>query len=157
MRFNLRPIEFVDKLPVWSILLLFIATPVLAQELPPCFERPQYRDPPWVYGHLHCLENVYVEPDGAELAITALTAAPDGTLYAARPLDGQVIALADSDGDLLPDSPQVVIDGLTLPNGLAYVGDALYIAGGPHLYRYADGTLDMLVDDLPVGPGGWAG
>lgn len=141
-----------------TIILAGGITTAAAQDLPPCFDREHFRDPPWIDGTRYCLEHVITDPAGAELAFTALAAAPDGTLYAARPLAGEVYAITDTDQDGLPDSALVVADGLTLPNGLAYHENALYIAGGPHLYRLpANGAVETLVDDLPVGSSGWAG
>ncbi len=128
-----------------------------ADGLPPCSERPLHVDPPWVDGTLWCLERIIHDNSAGELAFTALAFAPDGTLYAARPLAGQVLALKDTDGDGLPDSPQVVADGLTLPNGLAYYADGLYISGGAHIYRLKDGQVEVLVDDLPAAGGFWTG
>lgn len=142
---------------------LFIAlgslgiTSVEGQALPPCFEREHFRDPPWVDGRRYCLEEVIHDPQAGELGFTALASAPDGTLYAARPLAGEVLALTDSDADGLPDSPQVAAEGLTLPHALAYHEDGLYIAGGPHLYRLSGAERITLADDLPVNPGGWVG
>lgn len=129
----------------------------LSQSLPPCAERPGFRDPPWIDGRRYCLENVIRDPDGGDLAFTALAAAPDGTLYAARPHTGEVLAITDSDGDGLPDEIRVVASDLTLPNGLAYHNGALYISAGSRLYRLVDDQLDILVDDVPVGSSGWGG
>jgi glucose/arabinose dehydrogenase len=92
-----------------------------------------------------------------ELSFTALATSPDGTLFAARPLFGEVLALTDMDGDRLPDTPRVVARGLTLPNGLSYHQGALYISGGSHLYRLVGDTPEILVDDLPSGEGFWTG
>lgn len=128
-----------------------------ARQLPPCSERSTARSEPWIRIGLACLEEVINDPSAGQLAFTALAAAPDGTLYAARPLAGEVLALTDSDGDALPDSPQVVAAGLTLPNALAYHDHALYIAGGAHVYRLRAGELTTLVDDLPSGGGFWTG
>jgi glucose/arabinose dehydrogenase len=91
------------------------------------------------------------------MAFTALAVSPDNALYVTRPHAGMVLALEDTDGDYLPDSPRVVAEGLTLPNGLAYFGGALYISGGSHLYRLRDGEVETLVDDLPTGTGFWTG
>lgn len=127
-----------------------------AQELP-CDQRPNHLDQPWIKSGLACLEEVINDPGAGELAFTALATAPDGTLYAARPLAGDVLALVDTDGDALPDTPRAVANGLTLPNGLDYHDGALYISGGAHVYRLRDGVLEMLVDDLPSGGGFWTG
>ena len=152
---------FLHKLHVgfWLLCLLLPLSRGVAQTLPPCFERPHFIDPPWVNGVLYCLEEVAVDGSGEELAYTALTTAPDGTLYVAQPLAGRVLAMDDSNGDLLPDRSRIAAENLTLPNGLAYTNDALYIAGGQHIYRLAAGAAqaEILVDDLPVDPGGWAG
>jgi glucose/arabinose dehydrogenase len=58
---------------------------------------------------------------------------------------------------LLPDTPHVVADGLTLPNGLDFHDGALYISGGSHVYRLREGVLETLVEDLPSGGGFWTG
>lgn len=127
--------------------------------LPPCAERrlvPPYE--PWVDSRLFCLELVIDDEQGAgELAYTALVVGDDGTLYAARPLAGKVLALDDTDGDLLPDTARVIASGLTLPNALSWYDGALYIAGGAHVYRWQDGALELLIDDVPSGAGYWVG
>jgi glucose/arabinose dehydrogenase len=128
-----------------------------AQSLPPCAERPGFRDPPWIDGRRYCLENVILDPTGGELAFTALATASDGTLYAARPLRGEVLSICDSNGDALPDQARVIASDLTLPNGLAWHDSALYITAGSRLYRLVGDQLDVLVDDLPMGSSGWAG
>jgi glucose/arabinose dehydrogenase len=144
---------------VLIVLALFFSgeVPSQAQDLPPCAERPTFIDPPQVNGNLWCLEQVIQDDSGGELAFTALAAAPDGTLYAARPLHGQILALNDTDGNGLPDSPHVVADGLTLPNGLVYHDGVLYVSGGSHIYRLNDDKVETLVDDLPTGTGFWTG
>jgi glucose/arabinose dehydrogenase len=128
-----------------------------AQDLTPCSDRPHFINHPWVDGTRYCLEEVFHDPQAGELAFTALAASPDGTLYAARPLSGEVVALEDTNSDSLPDSPRVVADGLTQPNGLTYHKSALYISGGTHIYRLVGDTLEILVDNLPAGPGFWTG
>lgn len=128
-----------------------------APALPPCDQRPTHIDPPWVNAEYWCLELVIADDSGGELGFTALAAASDGTLYAARPTAGAVYELRDADADGLPESPTLVAEGLTLPNGLTYADDALYITGGPHLYRLRGGQLETLVDDLPAGTGFWTG
>jgi len=144
------------------IIVILLATFCLnlltrANELPPCGERPTFIDPPWINGQNWCLEEVIRDESAGELGFTALAAAPDGTLYAARPLYGQVLALTDENGDGLLETAQIAIEGLTTPNGLAYFDDALYISGGANIYRFADGELEILAEDVPSGGGFWTG
>lgn len=137
---------------------IFITTHFrVAQTLPPCSERPGYLNNPWVNAEEFCLEHILDDSSAGELGFTALAAAPDGTLYAARPMTGEVLAIEDSDGDGLPDAARVVAEDLTLPNGLTYHDKALYISGGANIYRLHDGELETIIDDVPAGTGYWTG
>lgn len=145
------------------LLLLSAAYPSHAQEYrEPCKlwtgdlspELPQ----PWMRPELPCLELAVEDAAAGELAFTALAAAPDGTLFAARPYTGEVFALVDTDGEGLPDTPRLIAEGLTLPNGLAYAEDALYISAGESVWRWrADEGAIRILDDLPTGAGAWTG
>jgi glucose/arabinose dehydrogenase len=145
-------------------LLLFGAGWAHGQAIPdPCTQRNQTRlSQPWMSVDLWlCLEKVIDDPAAGELGFTALAVSTNNTVYAARPRTGEVYALLDTDSDLLPDTPRLLIDGLTLPSGLAYVDGALYISGGAHLYRLplhpTRLPLETLVDDLPAEGGFWTG
>lgn len=139
------------------ILSVFISM-AAAQSLPRCDARPGWRSLPRVNPAYWCYEEVISETGAGEMPFTALAFAPDGRLFTTRPLYGQVWMLRDTDGDGQPDNPQVVADGLTLPNALVYHDGTLYIAGGNHLYRLPDGgELEILVEDLPAGAGYWTG
>ena len=159
MRFDLFSVNKSLRLFRWlnilAIVLLNTATG--AHALPPCSQRAHFLDPPWVEGTQYCLELVIEDESPAELVYTALATAPDGTLFATRPIDGQVVAITDTDNDRLPDHSDVVADGLMLPNGLAWHDSTLYITGGPNIYRLREGQIEILVNDLPIAPGGWAG
>ncbi|MGB1289323.1 MAG: PQQ-dependent sugar dehydrogenase, partial [Aggregatilineales bacterium] len=124
-----------------------------------CRERPGLVILPVLNPEVYCIEEILTDGEHGELAFTALTIAPDGTLYAARPLYGQVLRLRDGDNDYLLDTPDIIADNLTLPNALVFHEGALYIAGGNHIYRWQpDGeTLTVLVDDIPAGAGFWTG
>lgn len=122
-----------------------------------CGERPTYISNPWVDGTRFCLESVIQDESAGEMGFTALAAAPDGTLYAARPLQGQILAMTDTNGDGLPDSSRIVAHNLTLPAGLAYHNGALYISGGSHIYKLIDENIETLADDVPSGGGFWTG
>jgi glucose/arabinose dehydrogenase len=134
-------------------LLLFILSSVEAQELPSCSARPLIAELPRVESRLWCIERAIFEHEAGELAFTSIEFAPDGALYATRPLTGELYVMHDSDGDNLPDSPTIAADGMRFPNGLIYAENALYIIGDGHIYRFADGTLATIVDDLPGGRG----
>jgi glucose/arabinose dehydrogenase len=153
--------EGFDLRPLLIVILLFIFSLSLIQaqdELPKCQDRPTWIDPPWVNGFDWCLELVLKDDSAGELGYTALAAASDGTLYAARPNSGEILVLTDEDGDDLPETPRVVADGLTLPNGLAFYDGALYISGAQHIYRMdGDFHVETLVNDLPWGAGFWTG
>lgn len=133
--------------------------PVAVQAQPdvPCYHRPTALDKPWHALTDTCLEEVTPAGAAGELAFTALAPAPDGVLYAARPLTGEVYALRDGDGDGLPETPALAYAGLTRPNALMWHDGVLYAAGGPNLYALRDGAVSMLVDDAPSGPGFWTG
>src|SRR5262245_13235258 len=107
------------SLPIIAIISYLVITSftVNAQSLAPCFERPNYLDNPWINAEAFCLEHVIDDPNSGELGFTALAIAPDGTLYATRPLAGELLAIEDTDEDDLPDTGRVVAEGLTLPNG----------------------------------------
>ena len=88
-------------------------------ELGKCSERPTAITGAYFADYLRwCVELVLDADDIEPLAFTALEAAPDGTLFATRPLAGQVVRITDSDGDELPDSMSVFADGLDLAQRL---------------------------------------
>lgn len=105
-----------------------------------------------------CVDHIYHDPLIEPLSFTAMVVAPDGALFATRPLSGAVVVFRDSDGDDLPDVMETLAQGLTLPNGLAYHEGALYVSGGAHIYRLSlKGAVEVIVDDLPSGGGFWTG
>jgi glucose/arabinose dehydrogenase len=124
-----------------------------AQELPRCSERPLIAELPRVESRLWCLERAIFEHEAGELAFTAIEFAPDGALYATRPLTGELYVMRDTDEDSLPDSPTVAATGMRFPNGLIYAENALYIIGDGNIYRFTDDILETIVDDLPGGRG----
>ena len=137
--------------------LLPVMTTYAQSDLPSCNDRPGILELPFVNFRLWCLEEVIAESEKGEFPFTALAFAPDGALYTTRPLYGELLRLRDSDNDGQPDSPEIIAENLTLPNALVYYDDALYIAGGQHIYRWQDDALTVLVDDLPAGEGFWTG
>ncbi len=143
----------------YGLLLLIYALlwPFVAHVQGQCPQQPNVLDVPWAGPDTPWCQVLVIEETSAdEMVYTALVAAPDGTLYAARPLLSDVVALRDSDADGFPDTQTVVAEGLTRPSGLAYHEGALYIGAGPRVHRLdADGTLTTVVDDVPWGYTGY--
>jgi len=124
-------------------------------ELGKCSERPHVITGALFVDYLRwCVEGVVDDPDIEPFSFTALEAAPDGSLFATRPLAGEVMIIEDADGDQLPDTMRTFAEGLNMPNGLAYHEGDLYVSGGSKIYRIsAGGSVDTIVSDLPVGSG----
>jgi len=135
-----------------TVLMLLLALWMQATDpLPACENRPTALAQPLVDSALYCLERVAQSETQNALDFTALASAPDGTLYAARPLSGAVYALRDTDSDGLPDSPTLLIDGLDRPNALVYHDETLYIGTRDAVYQWRDSTLTPLIESLPRG------
>lgn len=125
-----------------------------AQNTLPCTSRPTaYFDGPRIITQYWCMELIVEAADAGELAFTALAIDAENTLYATRPLQGEVWRLRDSTGNGLQNEATLLIAGLRLPNALAVADDALYIGGDGIIYRWQNETLTVLVDDLPAGRG----
>jgi glucose/arabinose dehydrogenase len=104
-----------------------------------------------------CVELIYEETDNGNLPFTALAIGDDGTLYLAKPLMGEVVAMRDTDEDGIPDTPETILSNLDTPNTLTFHEGALYIGGGSAVYRWQEDTLTTLVDTLPNQTGIWGG
>lgn len=141
--------------------LLFAGSWAVAQqpELGDCLTRPTViQDELYVDNIRWCIEGVVDDPTIEPMAFTALEVGDDGTLYATRPLTGQIMAVRDTDGDLFADTMELFVDGLTLPNGLHFHDGELYVSGGAYIYRMShDGDVTIITDDLPTGAGFWTG
>lgn len=76
---------------------------------------------------------VYAEnvPNVRQLALGA-----DGTVYAGTRQAGKVYAIRDIDGNQVADKIVVLDEDRYLPNGVAVVGDALYVAEVNRVLRY---------------------
>ena len=146
------------RLLICTLLFMLITLAASGDEaLQSCSERATTIDTPSVDVRRFCLERIITDDAAGEMAFTTIAIAPDGKLYATRPLTGEIIVVEDSDGDGLPDQSRLLLDGLTLPNALAFHAGALYIVGGRNLYRWLDGDLNILIDDLPYVGGIWTG
>ena len=144
---------------LWLIVGGGIGSQAQVSSLPDCTSRPTaVTEELYVDNIRWCVENIVHDPGLEPLSFTALEAAPDGRLFATRPLSGNIMVIRDTDGDALPDAMESFAEGLRLPNGLAYRDGSLFVAGGSKIYRISDtGEVATLVDDLPVGTGFGAG
>lgn len=65
---------------------------------------------------------------------------PDGAVYVSQPASGQIVRLADTDGDGAADSKSVAVSGLERPHGLAFRDGWLYIANTGGVVRVKLGS-----------------
>lgn len=133
------------------LIFLFQIPKLSAQDLAPCGERDYLTEYPRVMIVLWCLELPIPTTD--EWDFTALAISPTGKFYATRPHRGEVVQLVDTNADSMPDTVEVLVGNLRLPNGLALDGESLYILGDGFVYRYQDSELSIIRDDLPSGRG----
>lgn len=87
-----------------------------------------------------------------------------GILYVGSRREGKVYAVVDNNNDFRADSVYTIIEGLRLPNGVAYKDGSLFVAEVSKIWRfddidqnYADSPEPILVtDELPTeGHHGW--
>lgn len=115
----------------------------------------------------------YLEaPAGFEISIFAegvtnarqMAMSDSGILYVGSRREGKVYAIVDNDRDFKADSVYTIIEGLRLPNGVAYKNGSLFVAEVSKIWRfddidqkYADSPEPVLVtDELPTeGHHGW--
>ena len=145
-------------LPALLLLTLLLAAPALRGEDTTrlyCDDRPAFMDPPWIDGDRFCAELVYQSPRNEALAFVSLAVGPDGTLYAASPLRGELWAFHDSDDDRLPDRAQRLLSGLLQPAGMDWHDNALFILSGAGILRLPAGAqhAGLFVADLPLQDG----
>lgn len=94
-------------------------------------------------------------PDGFKIEIWAdnvpnarsMVMTPDGTLFVSTRNKGSVYALRDTNGDNRADQKFILVEGLNMPNGVAYKDKALYVAEVDKLWRY-----DNIEDNLASPP-----
>lgn len=88
---------------------------------------------------------------------------PEGTLLVSVPRQGRVLALPDDDGDGRADAVRVVVGGMELPHGLAFLDGRLYVAETGRIVRFAYdpharrtvGPAEVVVPDLPPRGAHW--
>jgi glucose/arabinose dehydrogenase len=74
----------------------------------------------------------------------SLAQGDDGTVYVGTRTEGKVYAVPDADKNGKADRVVTLAEGLTMPNGVAVIDGALYVAEVPRLIRFKDiaGKLD---------------
>lgn len=115
----------------------------------------------------------YLEaPAGFEISVYAdgvtnarqMAMGDSGILYVGSRREGKVYAVVDNDSDFKADSVYIIIEGLRLPNGVAYKDGSLFVAEVSKIWRfddidnsYAESPDPVLVtDELPTeGHHGW--
>ncbi len=106
-----RGLKWLGKGAIWILYLLGVSVLASGTEqlwVPAGFEIQVYSDS---------------VPDARSLALGA-----DGTVYVGTRRAGKVYGLRDSDQDGKADQFFVLAEGLSMPNGVTVVGDALYVA-----------------------------
>jgi glucose/arabinose dehydrogenase len=85
-------------------------------------------------------------PDGFEISLFAtdvpnarsMVRSPGGTLFVGNRQGDKVFALRDTDGDNVADQKFVIAEGLLMPNGVAFLDGALFVAEVSRILRFDD-------------------
>lgn len=77
----------------------------------------------------------------------SMALSPSGTLYVGTRTAGNVYAIVDKNGDQKADRVYTIAKGLKMPNGVAYIDGALYVAEVSRVLRYDD--IESRLDDPP--------
>ena len=65
-----------------------------------------------------------------------LAESPTGELVLTNGWDGQVLKLADRDGDGRADETVAILSGLSVPHGVVFAGDVMYVAETHRILRF---------------------
>lgn len=110
---------------------------------------PQFPLHPTLGGKLEAPAGLEVDYFARNLGgVRFMVLGPDGAVYASRPGAGQIVRLADSNGDGVADNVTTVLTGLDEPHGMAFFRGAFYVAETGALKRFAVGA-----DGRPGGSG----
>ncbi len=127
-RYRLR--NFFPRLLFSAILLLFLTVPGCLLALP--------------YPGIH-LDKIEL-PDGFAIDVytaktpgaRSLAMSPSGTLFVGTRSEGKIYAVIDNNNDQKADKVIVIDEGLNSPNGVAFVGEDLYVSEISRVIRYDD-------------------
>jgi glucose/arabinose dehydrogenase len=110
-------------MPRLVLLVLAFSLPAVARDLP----LDTIRLPPGFRINVYA-DNV---PGARSMAL-----GPNGTLFVGTRGEGKVYAVLDRDGNYRADQVITLAAGLNMPNGVAFRGDALYVAEVSRILRY---------------------
>lgn len=121
--------------------------------------QPERRDfSPTLLSHLKVPDGFQVQAFATGLGnVRMLIQAEDGTVYATRRQEQDVIALNDGDGDHVAESMRIVASGIPFVNGIALREKRLYLAPPTQVLVATiqpDGSLaspSVFIDGLPEG------
>ncbi|MDP1992981.1 MAG: sorbosone dehydrogenase family protein [Syntrophales bacterium] len=94
-------------------------------------------------------------PPGFRIAVYAgdvpgarsMALGPKGTLFVGSRGEGKVYAVLDRDGDNRADEVITIAKGLNMPNGVAFLGNSLYVAEVHRILRYDE--IESRLSDPP--------
>ena len=110
---------------------------------------PQFALHPTLGGKLEAPAGLEVDYFARNLGgVRFMVLGPDGAVYASRPGAGEIVRLADTNGDGVADNIATVLSGLDEPHGMAFFRGAFYVAETGALKRFAVGA-----DGRPRGAG----
>ncbi len=173
---SLKVLGTILLLAVFSITALFVINRCLGDIRPALLPPPQditdiiekqYMRPPAVAPEAQntTAPSPLQLPPGFRIAIFArqlgaprdLELSPGGTLLVSLPGAGKVLALPDINGDGKADDHRVILQGLTIPHGLAFYRGKLFVAEETQVVRYTwqeatlTATRDRVLFQLPPG------
>ena len=79
---------------------------------------------------------------------TSMAVGPDGRLYVAQQ-DGEIVSIADEDGNGVGDQKIVYATGLELQLGITFVGEDLYVSHRGNGLKVSFGTCEAVRRRLP--------
>jgi len=104
-------------------------------------------------------------PNGYKISVYAenvknarsMTLSPSGTLYVGTRQEGSVYALKDTDGDNKIDKQYTLMEGGSMPNGVAFKDGDLYVAEHSRILKFSDiesklaapGEPEVIYDKFP--------
>ena len=102
---------------------------------------PQFALAPALGGKLRAPAGLSVDYFARDLnGVRFMALGPDGAVYATLPGAGEVVRLADSNGDGVADDVTRVLTGLDQPHGLAFFRNRLWVANTGQLVWFALGA-----------------